>query len=103
MTEFLAALRSLPLAARVALGVLLAVQLGLQLYGLRDLARRPRVPGGRKWPWALLIVLGNLVGAITYLALGRSAAGPEAGDEGRPDPAATRRAIDALYQDRPDA
>ena len=48
-----------------------AIQLATQLYALVDLARRDEVFGGRKWAWALIIVLGNLLGAIGYLVGGR--------------------------------
>ena len=48
-----------------------AVQLATQVYALVDLARRDEVFGGRKWVWALVIVLGNLLGAIGYLVGGR--------------------------------
>ena len=55
--------------------VLVAVQLATQVYALVDLARRDEVFGGRKWLWALIIVLGNLMGAIGYLVAGRLRAG----------------------------
>jgi hypothetical protein len=83
------------LVGLIALGT---AQLTLQVIALVDLARRTVVPGGRKWRWALLIILGALVGALLYLALGRSAT-PSAGAEelrGGSD-AARRRAIDTLY------
>ena len=34
---------------------------------LADLANRPRVLGGRKWPWALTILLITFVGSVLYL------------------------------------
>jgi hypothetical protein len=89
-----------PTVAGIVLG-LIVVQLALQLYALADLARRDRVRGGRKWLWALVIAFGNVVGAIAYLAVGRSPAeidipatasgASTAGGE------AARRAVDALY------
>jgi hypothetical protein len=89
-----------PTVAGIVLG-LIVVQLALQLYALADLARRDRVRGGRKWLWALVIAFGNVVGAIVYLAVGRSPAkidipatasgASTAGGE------AARRAVDALY------
>lgn len=92
-----------PTVAGILIG-LIVVQLAVQLYALADLVRRERVRGGRKWPWALLIVVGNLVGAIVYLAIGRlredldfparGSAATTAGGE------AARRAVDALYGTR---
>ncbi len=92
-----------PAIAGIVLG-LIVVQLALQLYALADLARRDRVRGDRKWAWALVIVFGNLVGAIVYLAVGRAPAEVDittgasgattAGGE------SARRAVDALYGPR---
>ena len=82
--------------------LLVAVQLATQVYALVDLARRDEVFGGRKWVWALIIVLGNLLGAIGYLVGGRMAAavdvaGSSASTSGGD---AARRAVDALYGPR---
>jgi drug/metabolite transporter (DMT)-like permease len=82
--------------------LLVAVQLATQVYALVDLARRDEVFGGRKWLWALIIVLGNLMGAIGYLVAGRVApavdvSGSGASTAGRE---AGRRAVDALYGPR---
>jgi hypothetical protein len=83
-----------------ALLLLLVVQLSTQIYALVDLTRRDAVRGGRKWVWALVVVLGNLPGAIAYFAAGRAVSTAEvsggsgattAGEE------AVRRAIDAVY------
>jgi hypothetical protein len=80
---------------------LLILQLGMQVYALVDLARRDAVRGGRKWVWALVVALGNLPGAIAYLAAGRTA--PEAGSSSTSSGAsaaggeAARRAVDVLY------
>lgn len=46
------------------------IQLGLMVYCLVDLARRERTKGP-KWLWAFLIVLGELIGPIVYLLVGR--------------------------------
>ena len=82
------------LVALIALGV---VQLTVQIIALVDLARRPAVAGGRKWVWVVVSVLGGLIGASVYLAVGRTVPGlegnePQAGHEG-----ARRRALDTLY------
>ena len=61
----------------VALGaVLLVVELGLLVWALIDLLRRPieLVTGKRKWPWLLLAVLVSGAGPILYLVLGRQPA-----------------------------
>jgi drug/metabolite transporter (DMT)-like permease len=82
--------------------LLAAVQLATQVYALVDLTRRDEVFGGRKWAWALIIVLGNLLGAIGYLVGGRlppvvdisgSGVGMAGGE-------AARRAVDSLYGPR---
>ena len=85
-------------ALLLALGL---VQVATQIYALIDLARRDRVRGGRKWVWAIVVALGNLPGAIVYLAIGRTV------DEGNAvsgatvaDGDATRRALDTLYSHR---
>ncbi len=46
------------------------VQLGLQVWAIVDLARRPRVKGGNKIPWVLLILLGGILGPVLYFFLG---------------------------------
>jgi hypothetical protein len=80
------------------------VQIATQVYALVDLVRRDVVEGGRKWVWALAILLGNLPGTIAYLAVGRPPsrvdvprAGSDAGDSGGD---AARRAVDVLYNPR---
>jgi hypothetical protein len=49
------------------------IQLGLQIYALVDLARQPKVRGP-KWVWVIIILLGELIGAIVYLVFGRKEA-----------------------------
>jgi len=89
-----------PLAiAIIALGV---VQLTLQIWAIVDLIRRP-APTQRKAVFALVIVLVGLVGAIAYLAVGRSMLDEEEQarraitPEGAGDENARRRALDQLY------
>jgi membrane protein YqaA with SNARE-associated domain len=92
----------IPPAGVVALGVLSLVQLALQVYALVDLVRRVRVAGGRKWPWLLIIVLGQLLGAIIYLALGRKADEVvDAASAGGSRHERMQQALDTLY-DRKD-
>ena len=50
---------------------LVVVQLGLMVYCLVDLARREKVKHLPKWGWALVIILGELVGPVVYLLIGR--------------------------------
>jgi phospholipase D-like protein len=101
--------RQLGVSTTVA-GIVLAlavVQVATQVWALVDLARRDAVRGGRKWVWALVIVLANLPGAIAYLAAGRLASERSASGErsgaGAPGVDAARRAVDTLYgpRDRP--
>ena len=89
----------LPTPVVVGLIALGAVQLSFQVFALVDLSRRPVVPGGRKWLWALLVVLGGLIGALLYLALGRStpASTPGTAESQAGSEAVRRRAIDELY------
>ena len=51
---------------------LVLVQLGLAVFCLVDLARREKVKGLPKWAWAIIIILGELVGPVVYLFVGRS-------------------------------
>jgi hypothetical protein len=67
-------LTDLPVPAAVALTVVIAVQLGLQILALVRLSRAPaeRVSlGGRKWLWAVIILVGELAGPIAYFVAGR--------------------------------
>ena len=51
---------------------LLALQLILMGVALRDLLQQDRrVKGGDKRVWALVIVFGQLLGPLLYLAVGR--------------------------------
>lgn len=81
---------------------LIVLQVATQAFALVDLARRGAVRGGRKWVWALVIALGNLPGAIAYLAAGRLPPDMDGsrGGTGAPGRDAARRAVDALYGPR---
>jgi hypothetical protein len=50
---------------------LLIIQLGLMVYCLVDLSRRDKVRGLPRWAWALIIILGELIGPIVYIFVGR--------------------------------
>ena len=91
-----------PTVAAILL-VLAVVQISTQLYALADLVRRDAVRGGRKWVWALVIALGNLPGAIAYLAAGRTPASvdvPAASGASAAGEEAVKRAVDTLYGPR---
>lgn len=99
MLRLLADRFGLPTAAVILLVVILLVHVALQVYSLVDLAKRHPVPGERKWPWALLIVAGSLLGVIIYLAIGRSSP-PIGTDQGAGTAEARKQALDRLYGDR---
>ncbi len=92
----------LPFGLRAALGALVVVQLSLQVWGLIDLNGRAVVPGGRKWPWALVIIAGSVLGAVVYLAVGRSATADADMDHdfGADRTEQRTKAVDRLYGDR---
>lgn len=46
---------------------LVALQLGLQIYSLIDLYRRETVRFNNKIIWVLIIIFGEVLGAIVYL------------------------------------
>jgi hypothetical protein len=48
----------------------LLIQFGMQIYALIDLYRQPQVKGP-KWVWALVIILGELLGPIIYFIFAR--------------------------------
>ncbi len=92
--------------ALVALVVLGIVELGLAIYCIVDIVRRPAVAGGHKWVWIVIVALFNLIGSIIYLAVGR--AQPEAAEvRADPEPEAAARgkaaaAADLLYGPPPE-
>lgn len=85
------------------LGLVTIAQVGLAVYALYDLWRRPRVAGGRKWLWVLLILIGNFAGPILYLAIGRDVpplvadVSPVSVSESSARADRIRRNVDALY------
>lgn len=50
---------------------LLLLQLVLLVVALIDLSKREKVRWLPKWAWAIIIVLGELIGPILYFILGR--------------------------------
>jgi ABC-2 type transport system ATP-binding protein len=94
-------LSDLPVAALVALGVVAVAQLTVQVVALVRLFRtRPdRLVLGSRWPWLAIILLGNLVGAVLFLVLGRTPApAPErTGRHTADDRAIADRTVQLLY------
>ncbi len=50
---------------------LVILQLILMIIALVDLSKREKVRGLPKWAWAIIIVIGELIGPIIYLIVGR--------------------------------
>ncbi|MEP6843087.1 MAG: PLDc N-terminal domain-containing protein [Pseudolysinimonas sp.] len=69
-------LSSIPGWVLIGLGVVVIIELALDIFALVDLYRRPigRVALGNKWVWVAIIVVVNFLGAILYLVIGRRAA-----------------------------
>jgi len=87
-------------AMQLAIAALIVVQLTLQISALVSLVRTPveRISlGGRKWVWALVIVLGEVIGPIIYFAAGRLPAAAEEHAETTPAADRARLAADTLY------
>ncbi|MGF0167465.1 PLD nuclease N-terminal domain-containing protein [Streptomyces koyangensis] len=94
-----AGLSALPLAAVIALGALVAVQVALLAVSLAVLVRTPRerLAFGRKWPWVLIVVLGNVIGPIVFLAAGRRAAAVDDAQRAEPRGDSVASAVESLY------
>ena len=80
----------------------LLVQVALDVLALVDLYRRPvdRLTVANKWLWLALILLGNLLGVLLYLFVGRKPGAPEVAQEWQPPAARTADVADALYGTR---
>ncbi len=50
---------------------LVILQLILIVIALVDLSKREKVRGLPKWAWVIIIVIGELLGPIIYLLVGR--------------------------------
>ena len=99
MLDQLARLLGVSTAVAAVVLALAVVQVATQAYALVDLVRRKGVRGGKKWVWAIVATLGGLLGAIVYLAVGRSPMEVDVSDSGAGGEAA-RRAVDVLYNPR---
>ena len=99
MTGLLGADVTLPPGALVPVIILGVVEIGLAVFCIVDIIRRPAVLGGHKWLWILLVVFFNLIGSIVYLAVGREHP-PAAETRAEPEAATRSRAqaaADMLY------
>lgn len=63
----------IPTWLQMALVALAAVQLVVEIYAIVVLLRTPdeRLVFGKKWPWIVIILFVNMIGAIVFLAAGR--------------------------------
>lgn len=98
----------LPGWTQIAIAVLGVAQVSLQLVALVTLLRtsEERLAGGKRWVWILVVLLGQLLGAILFFAAARRPA-PEEDPLRREDNASAvdakaRRAADVLYGDSSD-
>jgi len=89
--------------ALVAVVVLGVVQVTVEVVALVVLARTPRerVQMGVRWPWVLIILLVNLIGAIVFLAVGRRPAPAADQAPGAPHDDVVSGVVDELYGDAP--
>jgi len=99
------ALQGIPTWGIAAIGVLIVVQVVLDVIAFLDLYKRPvdRLTIENKWVWVAIILLVSTFGAIVYLVAGRKPA--PAAEVASSAPAASRaaRAADSLYGARKDA
>jgi hypothetical protein len=51
---------------------IIAIQLGLQIYTIIDVAKRKKTTNLSPAIWIIIIVLGEIVGPILYLLFGRN-------------------------------
>jgi len=90
---------ALPTWMIATLVVFVIVQVGLEVYAIIDIIRRPadRITGNNKVLWVLLVLFVNLIGAIIYLVVGRK---PDVVTDARPvdtAPEVASNAVDTLY------
>lgn len=70
------ALSEIPQEMIVPLAILVVVQIAVEVFALVKLFRTPddRLVFEKKWPWVLIILFVNMIGAIVFLAAGRKPA-----------------------------
>jgi hypothetical protein len=98
------ALATLPAWGIAALGVLVVVQLVLDVWALVDLYGRPvgQLTIANKWIWVAIILLVSTLGAIIYLVVGRKPVPVTEVAPRRPAASRAESAADALYGTRKD-
>jgi len=100
-------LLELPVPVLVLLGVLIVVQIALEVWALIVLFKTPddRLMLGKKWPWVLIILLVNMIGAVIFLAAGRTKPALDeraaSAQPSVPTGDAAARAVDVLYGGEP--
>jgi hypothetical protein len=99
------ALAALPAWGLAALGVLIVVQVVLDVFAFVDLYRRPvdQLTISNKWIWVAIILFISTLGAILYFVVGRKPAPVVEVAPQRPATARAENAADALYGARKDA
>lgn len=98
-------LQVLPTWVLVAIGVLIVVQVVLDVIAFLDLYKRPvdRLTIENKWVWVAIILLVSTFGAIVYLVAGRKPAAVAEVASSAPAASRAARAADALYGTGKDA
>lgn len=96
------AVNEIPSGMLVPLAIFVVIQIAVEVFALVKLFRTPdeRLVFEKKWPWVLIIVFVNLVGAIVFLAAGRKpapAADPLSQQSAIPGGDRATRAADVLY------
>jgi hypothetical protein len=98
------AFAEIPPGLLIPLAVLSIAQIALEVFALVKLIRTPddQLVFGKKWPWVLIILFVNFIGAIVFLAAGRTpaAAVDPAAQPGATDETRAARAADVLYGPR---
>lgn len=97
-------LSEIPEGLLLPLAVLVAVQIAVQVFAIVRLFKTPeRLLSAKRWIWLLVILLGEIVGAVVFLAVGRRPAPAEEPQRTAPNDAASQRAsraADVLYGPR---
>ncbi len=96
-------LSTLPTGILVVIGIVLVIEITLDVIALVSLYRRPlsEVALGNKWVWVAIILLVNLLGPVLYFVIGRKAGVPVDGPASAPGSGTTTDSIaDRLYGPR---
>jgi hypothetical protein len=93
----------LGVAGWIGIGVLAVLEMGLLVWALVDILKRPesQLTGGKRWVWIVVVAAVNIVGPIIYFAAGRqpSLVADPAAQANRRDEAADRvsQAVDGIF------